>query len=415
VYHRLFLRSETSELRLYSLGGRDRFDIGGPAKKGMSIRVIKGKEEDVIADSAHIARVYDESYDRLYSLQSFRYDWLSPKWSPGYNPDDGVYLGGGIIFQKQQFGKYPYGYSQSIWGNYAFSTGAYNFGYLGIFRETVGKWDLHVDARINAPNYVRNYYGLGNETQRMITTRGYYNIRSNQYILTPSLYRLWKRRHSVETGVSYQSIQMEQTEGRFVSAKDAQLDSGDFKRANYLAPFLKYQFSTLDNPLYPHRGMTMGATLAYTRNLNNNRDFLRLSGETSAFHSLGHWTGGLRTGVATNVGDGYAFYQANTLGGTENLRGYRRDRFAGKTSVYNNAELRYRLDYFKGYFFRGEWGLLSFFDCGRVWMPGESSREWHSGYGGGVWFLPYNKMAFTVTYGVSGESSILALKAGFLF
>ena len=417
VFHRVFLRSETDELRLYSLGGKDRFEIGGPARKGTLIRVIKGKEEDVITDSARAGRtrVYDESYDRLYSLQSFRYDWLSPKWSPGYNPDDGIYLGGGVIFQKQQFGKYPYGFSQSIWGNYAFSTGAYNFGYIGIFREFAGKWDLHLDARINAPNYVRNYYGLGNETQRMISTRGYYNIRSTQYILTPSLYRLWKKRHSVEAGVSYQSIQMERTEGRFVSAKDAKLDSGDFRRANYVAPFLKYQFSTLDNPLYPHRGITIGTTAGYTRSLEDSRDFWRLSGESSIFQSVGHWTAGMRTGVATNVGNGYAFYQANILGGTENLRGYRRDRFAGKTSFYTNAELRYRLDYFKGYFFRGEWGLLSFFDCGRVWMPGETSHEWHSGYGGGIWFLPYNKMAFTVTYGMSKEDRIFSMKAGFLF
>jgi hypothetical protein len=47
---------------------------------------------------------------------------------PGYNPDDGFYIGGGLIFRKQQFGKSPYGWMQLIAANYAFETGAYNFG-----------------------------------------------------------------------------------------------------------------------------------------------------------------------------------------------------------------------------------------------------------------------------------------------
>jgi hypothetical protein len=48
-------------------------------------------------------------------------------------------------------------------------------------------------------------------------------------------------------------------------------------------------------------------------------------------------------------------------------------------------------------------------------MPDENSDDWHVGYGGGVWFLPFNKMAFTATYGVSKEDQVMSIKAGFLF
>jgi hypothetical protein len=41
---------------------------------------------------------------------------------------------------------------QSFWGNYALKTGAYNFWYEGIFKEAVGKWDLNLNAKLNAPN-----------------------------------------------------------------------------------------------------------------------------------------------------------------------------------------------------------------------------------------------------------------------
>jgi hemolysin activation/secretion protein len=123
----------------------------------------------------------------------------------------------------------------------------------------------------------------------------------------------------------------------------------------------------------------------------------------------------LRGGVATNVGNDYEFFQANTLGGTTNLRGYRKDRFYGKTSIYDNTELRYKISNYSGYIFRGEYGVLTFFDNGRVWVPGENSNTWHCGYGGGFWALAYKRVPLTVTYGTSKESSLLNVKAGFLF
>jgi hypothetical protein len=59
--------------------------------------------------------------------------------------------------------------------------------------------------------------------------------------------------------------------------------------------------------------------------------------------------------------------------------------------------------------------LLAFFDNGRVWIPDESSNTWHIGYGGGIWFLPYNKIAFTASYGISKEDNLVNIKAGFFF
>ena len=59
--------------------------------------------------------------------------------------------------------------------------------------------------------------------------------------------------------------------------------------------------------------------------------------------------------------------------------------------------------------------MLAFSDVGRVWIPNEDSKTWHWGYGGGLWFLPFRKLAFTVTYGASTEDQLINLKAGFLF
>jgi len=440
IFERVFLKEETRELRLYGFGGNDEFRLDGDVKKGMLVRIIGGKGRDNVVDSSSVdgwskkTKIYDNESDIVYGKpkesrqyisddtlkndfqrKAFRYDWLAPKLAPGYNPDDGVYLGGGIVFKKQKFGKSPYGSMQSVWGNYAIATGAYNFWYDGIFKEAVGKWDLHLDAKVNGPNYVRNYYGMGNETEKVVDDRDYYRVRSNDHSITSSLEKQFGKHHSFGFGLGYQSIKLKEDESRIVSRSSHGLDSTDFERKNYGVAHVGYQFSTLDAAFYHTRGVKIEAGVKYTRNFKDSKEFGQLYSESSVFFSTGPWTAALRGGVATNVGNNYEFYQANTLGGTSNLRGYRRDRFSGKTSVYNNTEVRYKIGNYNGYIFRGQFGLLSFFDNGRVWVPGENSNTWHCGYGGGIWALAYKRLPLTVTYGTSKESGVLSVKAGFLF
>ena len=46
-------------------------------------------------------------------------------------------------------------------------------------------------------------------------------------------------------------------------------------------------------------------------------------------------------------GDNYEFYHAATLGGNRSLRGYRNERFNGKTSFYQSTDLRVGLAKFR--------------------------------------------------------------------
>lgn len=438
VYSRSFSNRETKEIRLYGLGGKDVFTIEGKSKKGVLVRVIGGEGHDKVSDSssvagmAHKTKVYDDANNTLeggnktdmivsdnplrndYNRKTFTYDWLGPKLFPGYNPDDGVYFGGGVTFKKQQFGKQPYGYMHSIFGNYAFATGSYNFGYKGIFKDVVDQWDLHFDATINAPNYVRNFYGLGNDTKQLVDDPQFYRLRADQLTFSSGMYRQYGR-HTIGGGVSYERTKVTKHDDRFVGSEYSGLDSTDFGKKQFTAGFATYQFSTLDNELFPRRGIQLKADARYVRNLDENQSFVKLSYQSSFFITQGRWTMAFRSGIASILNDEYEFFQANTLGGTTNLRGFRRDRFAGKTSYFNNTEVRFRINSFKGYFLGGQYGLLSFIDNGRVWMPGESSNTWHHGFGGGVWVLIYNKIPITATYGASKDDKVMSIKAGFLF
>jgi hypothetical protein len=441
IYERTFLRSETKEIRLYGLDGDDIFNINGKTKKGIIVRVIGGKGEDHFKDQSIVkqagqhTKIYDNSEnvfetgvetrryissDSLkndYNRRSFRFDWFMPTQNPGYNADDGLFVGAGFIYKKQQFGKAPYGQMHTLGANYAFSTSAYSIWYKGIFKEFAGKADLHLAAKYNSPAYTRNYYGLGNETiNDENAEKDYYRLRMSQLSLSSSLHRQLGRKHTISIGNEFQSFKVENTEGRFVSVDYSKLDSSTFGRKKYDRIEAGYQFNTVDNPVYPKKGVKLQVNAAYVQNIKeSDRNFVQISTEACVYNSIGRFTLASRTGVAANLSDDYEFFQANSLGGLTNLRGYRRDRFAGKTSVYQNTELRFTISNFNAYITKGVWGVLAFYDNGRVWMPEETSDIWHHGYGGGVWFLPFNKMSITATYGVSKEEKLVSVTAGFLF
>jgi len=88
------------------------------------------------------------------------------------------------------------------------------------------------------------------------------------------------------------------------------------------------------------------------------------------------------------------------------LRGYRRERFWGKTSFQNNNEFRF-ITNFHSYLLNAKVGLLAFFDDGRVWMPGEKSNTWHTSYGGGFIIAPFNIICFTASIGISPEMTTI--------
>jgi len=438
LFYRIFHKHETKELRLYGLGGNDVFTVSGSETNGIRIRIIGGGGRDIYTESRETTtkaiRLYDdksdfdqrsEGFKRIsnydtssveYKWRKFKYDWYAPVLRPGYNPDDGFYIGGGLIFRKQQFGKSPYGWMQLIAANYAFETGAYNFWYRGLFNEAIGKWNVIVDARINAPNYVFNYFGMGNETKVLVDDKNFNRVRSDQWILKAGVGKRMGKFWNFEALPFYQSVEVEPSPDRFVTHHSASLDSTVFTKKLFGGAQFTMVYDNTNNALYPTRGVVVSSGLDVTSNLKDgSRQFARGTFSIAGFIPMKALTIALRAGTAANFGSEFEFYQSNTIGGSTNLRGFRRDRFSGKTSAYQNTEARLNFGTVNGYILKGQLGILAFSDVGRVWIPDEESNTWHWSYGGGIFFVPYNKIAFTITYGVSTEDQLLTLKAGFMF
>ena len=110
-----------------------------------------------------------------------------------------------------------------------------------------------------------------------------------------------------------------------------------------------------------------------------------------------------------------SYYQQLKLGGNNNLRGFYQWRFTGKTMAYNNFEVRVKLFDFTSYLLPGTVGVIGFDDVGRVWAPGETSNTWHTGYGGGVFFLPAQLVLIQGVVGFSKDGAYPYISAGFRF
>ncbi|AEW00018.1 hypothetical protein A4D02_29225 [Niastella koreensis] len=434
-YYRVFDHAATKQINVYGLEGDDRFVFTGDGKNKFLIRTIGGKGVDSFitegSGGGRRVRVYDSkdnyfsnhrfavnhSSDSLfqYKRNSVKNDWYVPLIIPGYNPDDQVILGLGLLYKRQQWGKTPFGWQQSFVVNYAFGTGALGFAYKGLFKQTFGKWDLNLAAAYRGPRYILNYYGLGNNTELVMDEKSFYRTKARNWYGSPGVSRDWAN-SSLRFGLQFETMQVVPTEGKFVSGPDPELDSAVFTTKYFGGVNGSWQYSSRNSIKFPTKGIGLETGFSYYNNLQQTeKRLLKLTGAVSLYCTFfNRLTFAHRSGAATNLGD-YEFYQANTLGNSENLRGYWRTRFAGRSSVYQNTELRYNLANLRGYVFRGKIGLIGFFDDGRVWIKGENSNTIHTGYGGGLYYLPYNMMSFTAYYATSKEVSYVTLRAGFFF
>ena len=156
-------------------------------------------------------------------------------------------------------------------------------------------------------------------------------------------------------------------------------------------------------------------------------DFSQFDGFLSlyqSFHARARVVFAARVGGGWNTGN-YEFYQAQVLDGKTEIRGFRKTRFYGDRKFYTNLEMRVKLFSVRTYLFPASLGILGFHDLGRVWYkdengvdptaPSGKSNAWHKGWGGGVWFTPFNLAILSVEASHTVEGTLGYIRLGYLF
>ncbi len=449
LYHRVFLSGETKEVRLYGQGGDDKFHVHGDGGGSVVVRIIGGPGNDDYKNEATSGagktKIYDLSTEKntfegdghyreflskdpsvnAVNKLGFKYNVLTPMVDVGYNPDDGVLLGLGFRYVAQGFHKDPYKLMHNLTAEHALATKAYAFKYLFDATHVIGSLDYLIHASVRAPENTINFFGFGNESVYLKDTKEgvrYYRARFNSYDADMQLRKRFGTVFSLAAGPVFQYFSMDSADNkdRFINQTAINgLDKATlYDHRTYAGGRATAIVDSRNNKIMPGRGIFWETQYSNLGGLNDNsHHYSQLNSEFSFFLSFNSRQNVV---IANRVGWGrtfgnYEFYQAQFLGGTENLRGYRKYRFAGDEAAFHNIDLRIKLAQFQTYFFPGSLGLTLFNDVGRVWQKGQSSDEWHDGYGGGLWISPLSKFVFSANYARGSDGGIVLLKLGYQF
>ncbi|MGC4038017.1 MAG: metallophosphoesterase [Chitinophagaceae bacterium] len=449
MYERKFDPAVTKEIRLYGLDGDDKFVFSGN-NSTIKVRVIGGGGKDVFESDATAPAgktlVYDlkkednqfsgndnlrkklsddpsvNSYQRL----SYKYNLRIPFLSASYNVDDGIYLGASMRFINQGFRKTPYQTMHSIAISHSLSTKAYNIKYNADFISVFGKTDILIRSELKAPNNVTNFFGYGNETVFDKSQPGKIRYYRTRYAVADVALLLRKnlgKTFSINAGPAFQyySIDTDNNAGRFITKTNANgLDSATlYENKFWLGGQAGFNIDNRNNKIIPTRGVNWQTSFKAMKGLNNGiaKNYSQLNSDFTIYISPPGNTNFVlaeRFGAGINFGN-YEFFQAQYLSGTENLRGYRKYRFAGTSMLYNNLELRIKVADFRTYLFPGAIGLLGFFDTGKVWVKNDPTSAWHKGYGGGIWIAPMKKVVISASYAASKEGGLPLISFGWMY
>lgn len=442
LYRRVFHRKETKELRLYGQDGKDRFYLTGDVRKGIQVRVIGGLGKDTYVDSSRVRGAgkktvfYGSPRDsemqpgpdtkvvesdkpgiNAYDPTGFNYNLTLPLATFGYDKDDGLVLGGGALITLHGFRKKPFASQHSILAQIGTLNQSFAIDYKGQFTRVIRALDLVVDGEIRSPNSIRNFYGLGNETTQDFEDARFYQARIRERLVRP-YFRREESGTTIYGGVKLWSVSVKEDADRIIGEPQPGVSESSFGNQLFGGFVFGFGINAVDRPINPRLGFRWLNDLDTNIGLRKVEDnYASISSDLRVYYSPSlspQVTLALRVGTAHNFGN-FPFFGASTLGGRRTLRGYRSNRYAGRTSFYNNVEVRAKLASLANYVILGELGVLGFLDNGRVWTDGESSRVWHQGYGGGVWISVFDIAMLTATMGFSKEDTTFLLKFGFFF
>jgi hypothetical protein len=445
MYNRVFDQKITNEIRLYGLNGSDKFEIDDDVSSKIKFRIIGGKGNDTFNLKGNVPNiVYDLTTEKNVSLNlrktrkefsadpavneykttGFEYTRIRfPQINLGFNEEDRLLVGLGFSRRTYSFRKEPYSTDQKLGTLYAPVEGAYQVKYEGVFNKIFFKNDILVHSQLVNPT-LNNFFGFGNESvYDKSKPLKFYRVRY-KYFETDVLIRkrLTDAFHfSIGPGYYHYWSRYKDNDKRILGdpAIFSSDSAGIYKTKQYLGGKAKLDITYINNEIFPTRGITWFTEVSSMFGLNKYAHPLtKFTSDMTIYASLSNQarlSAILRFGGGSIFSKHYEYFQALSLGAGDVLRGYRKNRFSGRSSAYTSAELRVRLFKSQSYLLPGDIGVMGFYDIGRVWQRGEHSKKWHGAYGGGLYYIPYGLIMISGTIGFSPEDRLFNFSLGTKF
>lgn len=438
-YDRVFLPSETGEVRVYLHGGEDRAIVTGSDAEAIRVRVIGGGGDDALEDRTGVARFYDHRGDNEIDatggtvVSTTEWEDMDPPeglrlghdWVPDWGGDSGLgptfdySEGAGVIVGLSHartgygFRHHPYEWTAEVSALYA--TTSSDFGVRGEmdYRFENSRMGIGVSAEAIQFHAFR-FYGLGNDTPELEDAQTL--VMQDRFTVFPALsWTLGPLPFRPGEGGEEEEEEEEGRErpfgevgrsrpfaGRLTVGPHVMWTSPRVPEASPLSevepePFGQagglaiLEVAKTDRPAAPRKGFRARASASAYPGIWTAPDaFGDVAAELAAYLPLLGGTHVALRGGGERVWGDFPAFESAFVGGRGTLRGYRWNRFAGDASAYGTAELRVPLGTLE-LFFKGELGVFGLADAGRVWVDGESAGGWNTGYGGGLWFATLGK------------------------
>ena len=446
MYNRVFDDRRTKEIVIYGLNGDDKFEIDEDVRSKIKLRLVGGKGNDTFDLKGKVLNfIYDLNSEKnafvhrkrtnmemgndisaiAYKSSGFRYNTFEfPQVNLGYNQEDGILLGLGYNARTFGFRREPFATNQRLSTLVAPGRGgAYQAKYVGEFNRVISKYDIVLNLDLVSPT-LNNFFGIGNETKLDETkTAEFYRVRY-KYLSGDLLFR--RRKNDLihlSAGPSYMHYWNSFADNKSRILSNPALIGSDsasiFGVKNYLGGRLKFDVRYINNDVLPTRGITWFTDFQALRGFNDNTHaYTKLTSDMTIYASVSQQSAIsaiLKFGGGHIFSEGFEYFQALNLGGQNYLRGFRKNRFSGRSLAYGSAETRVKLFTSKGYLLPGDIGILGFFEMGRVWQDKEASKKWHNTFGGGLYYIPFGLFAVTATMGISDEDRLFNFSLGTKF
>jgi len=408
--NKTFNHKVTKEILIYGLDDNDYFKVSGKGTNLIPIRLIGGQNNDTyniingkkikITDYQSKKNTFitkkgnhqltDNYQKNTYYYKNAIYNTNQIMPSIGSNKDDGIKIGLKNTYINKNFNEFNFIQKQVFYANYFTETEGFEFKYNGEFNSIYKDFKLNLEAYYTSPNYSLNFFGFGNETKNLdyLIDDDYNRVRIKTISFAPSLVRKGVSGSTTKIALSYENLETEKTENRFVETANINniLPNYIFDNQNFIGTSFMYSFVNKDNKAFPTLGLLFSFELGYKNNLKTNKDFSYLISTFGFDYKLnkkGSIVFATKLKSHINLNTNFEFYHAASIGADDGLRGYRNQRFTGKNSFYQTTDLRFEFNKIKTSLIPINMGLFAGFDYGRVWYKNDDSSIWHTSYGGG--------------------------------
>lgn len=435
LYDRLFLPTETKEIRIYGLGDDDVFEITGTSARAITVRIIGGPGKDNVVDHGDNGgglntlvyekdsgsqvtlnqggKQIDNWRDELYYYQRDAYEYNSymPLAYLNFNSFSGVTIGTGVTFTQRTFTRREYSSKHTIRG--AVSTlSNFSLQYVADWHHVLQKWDGLAEANVERPSFYNFFFGLGNDSTKDDDAfrDGFNQIRLLRVDFSSTLRRKFRRQSEFTLKLGYENNETVETENTILDRESPFYGTGDLSWF-YLRPNLTIDLR--DHQVFPSKGMRFIAGQEWAKGTEAEFGITRVAGEFFMSTRRFPITFAARFGWAESQGK-VPFYKLPSIGQQEGLRGFRRNRFTGDGYFYYNTELRSPVALWRNAFLPVVIGIRAFYDNGYVTVDESPKPDFKQAYGGGIYLIPLSRSyTLSVLFGFSDEESgIIDLNLG---